>query len=944
MVSTRSGRAIAAPQPPAKKAAKPKKGKVQETAKRPTADQPVVKATAGKKVNEAKNNKAQDTATKTTTAKPVIDLDVTKQTPKSKDSDTQSAALKGKDDQPVVNVSASKEVSKPTDSKSQDVAAKDVVAQPGSKATVTQPNLMSRRERHEAELANYQRIAERRTPSISVGQNPIPTLPSPRAISAARAVDNVHARRKGVEPCGLDYDHQTCYRNSVLIALVCDDSFMAFVRQYWIPHRSQSRIQHSDGTDYLRGAETHPFGVLNRVWENFWKRTVELKSLQNLVENQWVKLVKLTNGQEKWFVHGEEGKHFGDQRDVADFLNWMFGAEEIAFPGSAQSKSDATTLLRNVLAPTFTEYRSCARCEQKVDHRQSRFRTGRVTQDYLWSLGLPPDHGESYDLADLISRDFKAPSDAWFCSDCEAATTQAQRTIIGAAFDGPTWRYVRALPETLFMQLNRFEYKFSPKTRKTTARKSKLKVHIPQIIDLDSYLDPDSSMEEREKIDSRYDLVGVIAHKGSLALGHYINYTLVDRQWYKIDGKGVEYIDFHDINDEEDFTPYLLVWQRKIEADVEAIGSLVALDADMQKAAVRETATLQKDATDKVSPHATDGETAAAKSPSKTPAESPAKTPAQSPAKTPTQIPSKAATPSKSPTQTSSNTRAQSPGNSPWKTPASGPTRLAADGGTAPAKSPSKTLAQNPAYSPWRTPMSGLKRPAPKAPVKYALTEPATSPRRVSTTQVRQPASAPAALTSAATSTEAMARVDDLSSNYVEFSPIRSSLTDGKLHEGWLRVKVAFSDQVHWLHHRIEHAEKAFGANPASPVEVAAHLVDETSNANSKLEWDLIAASTNNQHNLTLASGVQVPHSTHEACTCGVVHESECDLANPPSSKRKHDQSAQDDDASSSPTSAKRLKTQAKMDQILSEWNAKWKDWKPPQSTLPKPPRKYAPI
>lgn len=153
-----------------------------------------------------------------------------------------------------------------------------------------------------------------------------------------------------------------------------------------------------------------------------------------------------------------------------------------------------------------------------------------------------------YECLDLFSKQEDLSEEGnWTCPNCNKKGNRSKKTDI--------W----TLPETLIIQLNRFQSQDFTRTKLTHP------------IDFPIYnLDMSKYTENKNNIYQYYDLFAVSNHYGTLSSGHYTSYgKIIDNvsgleKWYKYDDMTVTEIDSYDI-EREIVSPagYVLFYQAK---------------------------------------------------------------------------------------------------------------------------------------------------------------------------------------------------------------------------------------------------------------------------------------------------------------------------------------------------------------------------------------------
>lgn len=135
----------------------------------------------------------------------------------------------------------------------------------------------------------------------------------------------------------------------------------------------------------------------------------------------------------------------------------------------------------------------------------------------------------------------------YHCSKCSKMTLASHKSDL-----------FQPLPYALIIQLKRFTYDISSKEKIDTF------VSFPLYdLDLQQYVVKDMSNPAQSSSSTKYDLVAVSNHSGSLVSGHYVTYAknMLDKNWYKFDDDYVRKLD----SDQDVVTKnaYILVYVQK---------------------------------------------------------------------------------------------------------------------------------------------------------------------------------------------------------------------------------------------------------------------------------------------------------------------------------------------------------------------------------------------
>ncbi|ETN44142.1 uncharacterized protein HMPREF1541_10692 [Cyphellophora europaea CBS 101466] len=402
------------------------------------------------------------------------------------------------------------------------------------------------------DIAHYDSVRNQHTPKHSSGALLPVTTVEDDATTSTRDVAALRAGQR-LGPRGTNDDNNACYRNAVLLTLLCTDPFMAYIKNRWLELRRDAITQDlAEEISKPVDEHNHPFEILSTLWDVYWDPKKPDKDLKKAMDEAWKEMRNLPNVSQQWAT----GRQYRAQQDAHEFLNWLLSAEEESLLDLRGIYDD----YRSIFSMLTTQRQLCALCAKDGAIRHT---SKQMTAHAIWEVGLPPNHNHQFRLDDLMQRYFKYVADGWLCDECDQklAMQPEKREELRNQFKGPGWRYVRRLPEVLFMQLMRAEW-----TVDGILEKNHLSVEIPATINLERYLDPDPLMLDRERLNPEYELTGVITHQGRANSGHYKTHVCVDKEWYCINKKECEPSSFEDAIDKEHpkgFTPYMLVWQRK---------------------------------------------------------------------------------------------------------------------------------------------------------------------------------------------------------------------------------------------------------------------------------------------------------------------------------------------------------------------------------------------
>lgn len=348
-----------------------------------------------------------------------------------------------------------------------------------------------------------------------------------------------HQSQGPLLPVGLtNFSYVNCYQNAVIQCLFHISAFKDIVREFG---------KNFDGKKEVKSIEEE---------EN--KQCVDkFISLLEKMGPERDSQVKIINPKEfssyaaQLFFSQKQIPYEYDQEDAGDFLTYLLN--EVTHPNF--DKNDLLYNLFKVPQVTITE---CLVCNQYYFSRQAEF---------ILSIEIP-DSKEKKRLIDCLS-DFCSQrklegNDQYLCTNC-----QSKR-------DAVTFIKFKELSPLLIIQLKRFE--FDVKEQKSSKKLTEV-IFNPDVLDMTPYLLPNLENEAVEQIDkNKYELVGVVLHRGTLVSGHYISfvrYPHENSQWIKCDddkitlkcdkilnelAKTGTYTDAHRFI----FMPYLLFYQKKV--------------------------------------------------------------------------------------------------------------------------------------------------------------------------------------------------------------------------------------------------------------------------------------------------------------------------------------------------------------------------------------------
>ena len=205
----------------------------------------------------------------------------------------------------------------------------------------------------------------------------------------------------------------------------------------------------------------------------------------------------------------------------------------------------------------------------------------------------------------LLKSSVKPVANGWLCGQCSdefedhlmhMRRWNARESLVDKARDckaempGAEWNYLLRLPEVLFMCFARFKSEGSG----TTYRDWKVSTEVHMVEEVDFAPVLDKTITGVHRLNTKYKLRSVISHRGELATGHYRNHVRVTEKgkdkWWRIDGMEADPVEFEELNDDQpDWTPYLLCWERIIDTDPEsvAVSSTVTATSKRKRSASR---------------------------------------------------------------------------------------------------------------------------------------------------------------------------------------------------------------------------------------------------------------------------------------------------------------------------------------------------------------------
>ena len=141
-------------------------------------------------------------------------------------------------------------------------------------------------------------------------------------------------------------------------------------------------------------------------------------------------------------------------------------------------------------------------------------------------------------LENLLSNEQLGANGQWFCHNCHGLTDATKKLDL------------HLLPQVLILQLKRFTYDLTNNSKITT------KVQIEEVLNLEKFV-PNNHTNQSTK----YNLVAVLVHIGTLASGHYTTFArhLDNHYWYHFNDKHVRLASLNEVITSD---AYVLVYER----------------------------------------------------------------------------------------------------------------------------------------------------------------------------------------------------------------------------------------------------------------------------------------------------------------------------------------------------------------------------------------------
>jgi ubiquitin carboxyl-terminal hydrolase 4/11/15 len=153
------------------------------------------------------------------------------------------------------------------------------------------------------------------------------------------------------------------------------------------------------------------------------------------------------------------------------------------------------------------------------------------------------DKSDLYSSLEILQREERLKDDVWFCNKCNNFKSASKKVLIYKS------------PNYLIIHLKRFHLKNSFFSSKLSSGKNECFIDFPI-----RNLDLSKIVIGKEKVNSIYDLYGIIEHFGGLSYGHYIAKCKNFGKWYEFNDSKVSLI-----NDDKIVTQnaYILFYKKK---------------------------------------------------------------------------------------------------------------------------------------------------------------------------------------------------------------------------------------------------------------------------------------------------------------------------------------------------------------------------------------------
>lgn len=242
--------------------------------------------------------------------------------------------------------------------------------------------------------------------------------------------------------------------------------------------------------------------------------------------------------------------------------------------------------IKEIATVSQTHRHGCVECKRNV-----LFRKGTLAEETYWEIPLTQDPEspmpkgkkvKTKELENLISKCMKSKMDGVRCKQCydkfekwsqnlradaKKAGTKQAKAAAEAEIDREVkkwenkttveWRRLCSLPEVLILHLLRFNSKDGQ------IQKDETKVTFEETLDMAPFLEHRMSFGSSTK----YRLVAILSHSGTLNAGHVISEVCSGGIWYRVNDDDVWQTTFDDIKKEKLFTPYILLYEKIVEDD-----------------------------------------------------------------------------------------------------------------------------------------------------------------------------------------------------------------------------------------------------------------------------------------------------------------------------------------------------------------------------------------
>ncbi|KAK8872087.1 hypothetical protein M9Y10_007845 [Tritrichomonas musculus] len=239
---------------------------------------------------------------------------------------------------------------------------------------------------------------------------------------------------------------------------------------------------------------------------------------------------------------------FVSPKSVID--NWICWDGEKLNPRVQQDASEFTIMMIDKLSPIIPNSMFNGKLLFKVEGINQEDEYLAERNEPFSVLILPINQSKT--LEECLTA-FNSPS--FFTNNNQYYADTLKRKIDAKQSD-----FIQELPDHLILQLKRFEYDYSQGIRK----KINSHISISKEIDVASICD---FKEKNDKINTKYNLVGVIQHMGSAMGGHYYSFVMQrdTKMWYKFNDSEVTPTTIDDVlenSNGRDSNAYLLFYDR----------------------------------------------------------------------------------------------------------------------------------------------------------------------------------------------------------------------------------------------------------------------------------------------------------------------------------------------------------------------------------------------